>query len=104
MSQGAADKRVEWCRNWTFPNVTTLLATSLNLQGSRLVLWLMARLLMCLGSAPKTWQLPVVLVTAFNMAFTSATLAFAKPPAEKKMMQARKVRTTLNNLLLLADL
>lgn len=66
-----------------FLNLTALLATSLNLQGSRLVLWLMARLLMCLGRAPKTWQLPVVLVTAFSMAFTSATLAFAKPSAEQ---------------------
>lgn len=62
---------------------TILLATSLSLQGSRLVLWLMARLLMCLGRAPNTWQLPVVLVTAFSIAFTSATLAFAKLPAEK---------------------
>lgn len=35
------------------PNLTALLATSLSLLGSRLVLWLMARLLMCLGRAPK---------------------------------------------------
>lgn len=61
---------------------TILLATSLSLRGSRLVLWLMARLLMCLGRAPKTWLLPVVLETAFNMALTSAALALAKAPAE----------------------
>lgn len=62
-------------------DVTILLATSLSLQGSRLVLWLMARLLMCLGRAPNTWQLPVVLVTAFIMALTSADLARAKATA-----------------------
>lgn len=64
-------------------NLTILLATSLSLRGSRLVLWLMARLLMCLGRAPNTWQLPVVLVTAFSMALTSAALALAKAPAER---------------------
>lgn len=63
-------------------NLTILLATSLSLQGSRLVLWLMARLLMCLGRAPNTWQLPAVLETAFSMALTSADLARAKATAE----------------------
>lgn len=62
-------------------NFTILFATSLSLRGRRLVLWLMARLLMCLGSAPNTWLLPVVLVTAFNIALTSAALALAKAPA-----------------------
>ena len=61
---------------------TFLLARPLSLRGSRLVLWLMARLLMCLGSAPSTWQLPVVWLTAFSMALTSAALALIKPPAE----------------------
>lgn len=37
---------------------------------------------MCLGRAPNTWQLPVVLVTAFSMALTSADLARAKATAE----------------------
>ena len=62
---------------------TSLLATSLSLRGSLLVLWLMARLLMCLGRAPNTWQLPVVLVTAFSIALTSAARTLAKAPAEK---------------------
>lgn len=71
-------------------NSTILLATSLSLQGSRLVLWLMARLLMCLGRAPNTWQLPVVLVTAFSMALTSADLARAKATAERRDREGRK--------------
>lgn len=82
-------QRVICRRNTKVFNFTILLATSLNLQGSRLVLWLMARLLMCLGRAPNTWLLPVVFVTAFSMAFTSATLAFAKPPAEQRWEQER---------------
>lgn len=71
-------------------NLTILLATSLSLQGSRLVLWLMARLLMCLGRAPNTWQLPVVLVTAFSMALTSADLAWAKATAERRDREGHK--------------
>lgn len=62
---------------------TMLLAMSLSLQGSLLVLWLMALLLMCLGRAPNTWELPVVLVTAVNMAFTSAARALANAEAEE---------------------
>lgn len=77
-------------------NLTILLATSLSLQGSRLVLWLMARLLMCLGRAPNTWQLPVVLVTAFSMALTSADLARAKATAEKSEREGHK---NVNNLM-----
>lgn len=61
--------------------ITSLFARSLSLWGSRLVLWLMARLLICLGRAWHTWLLPVALVTAFNMAFTSAALALANAPA-----------------------
>ena len=51
---------------------TSLFAIALSLQGSRLVLWLMALLLMCLGRAINRVLLPVGLLTAFNMAFTSA--------------------------------
>lgn len=61
---------------------TVLCATPLSRQGSLLVLWLMARRRMCFGSAPNTWQLPVVLVTALSMAFTSAALALANRDAE----------------------
>lgn len=68
-------------------NFTILLATSLSLRGSRLVLWLIDRLLMCLGRAPYTWQLPVVLVTAVSMACTSAALALAKDPAEWRRLK-----------------
>lgn len=60
---------------------TILLATSLSLRGRRLVLWLMARRLMCLGRAWNTWLLAVVLLMAFSMALTSAALALAKAPA-----------------------
>lgn len=62
-------------------NFTILLAKSLSLRGSRLVLWLMARLLMCLGRVSNRWQLAVVLLTAFSMALTSAALVLAKAPA-----------------------
>lgn len=44
----------------------------------------MALLLMCLGRAPNTWELPVVLVTAINMAFTSAARALANAEAEER--------------------
>lgn len=70
--------------------VTSLLAISRSLWGSRLVLWLMARLLMCLGSAPNTWQLLVVLLTALCMALTSAALAMAKPPAGHRQDMAKE--------------
>lgn len=49
---------------------------------------------MCLGRAPNTWQLPVVLVTAFNMALTSAALAWAKATAERGMRQGDRKSLT----------
>lgn len=57
---------------------TILCAPSRSLLGSRLVSWLMALRRMCLGRAPNVWQLPVVLLTALSIAFTSAALALAK--------------------------
>lgn len=60
---------------------TILCAISLSRQGSLLVLWLMALRRMCFGRAPNTWELPVVFVTALNMALTSAARAFAKSDA-----------------------
>lgn len=97
---GAASCKGNW---WEIRKGTILLATSLSLQGSRLVLWLMARLLMCLGSAPNTWQLPVVLVTAFSMAFTSAALAFAKLPAEQFREQESQNPSKTPKCFMLAD-
>ncbi|TNN42646.1 hypothetical protein EYF80_047172 [Liparis tanakae] len=55
--------------------------------GSRLVLWLMARLLMCLGSAPKTWLLLVVLVAAFIIVLTSDARAAANAPADEEQRE-----------------
>lgn len=60
---------------------TILCAISRSRHGNLLVLWLMALLRMCFGRAPNTWELPVVFVTALNMALTSAALAFAKSDA-----------------------
>lgn len=91
---GTPDVERQWdvkVRRRNIQSFTILLATSLSLQGSRLVVWLMARLLMCLGRAPNTWQLPVVLVTAFSMALTSAALTLAKGPAEYGWEQGRRV-------------
>jgi len=68
-------------------SLAILLATSLSRHGSRLVLWLMARLLMCLGSAPKTWLLPVVLVAAFSIVLTSDALAVANAPADEEQRE-----------------
>ncbi len=63
------------------PVSTSLSAPSRRRLGSLLVLWLMARLRMCLGRALKMWQLPAGLLTAFSIAVTSAARALAKDEA-----------------------
>lgn len=64
------------------------------------MLWLMARLLMCFGRAPNTWQLLVVTVTAFSMAWTSAALAFANGTAGKGRGGEREDMNLKSDLLL----
>lgn len=63
---------------------TSFLAISWSRLGRRLILWLIARLRMCLGRVWKTRELEDFCETAFNMALISAARAWAKADAGMK--------------------
>lgn len=65
---------------------TSFLAISWSRLGRRLILWLIARLRMCLGRVWKTIEFEDFCETAFNMALISAARAWAKVDTGKKRM------------------
>lgn len=81
---------------------TSFLATSCSRLGRRLILWLIARLRMCLGRVWKTRELEDFCATAFSMALISAARAWAKvdtgmkrTPSEHGKQQRLKKKGTV---------
>lgn len=87
---------------------TSFLAISWSRLGRRLILWLIARLRMCLGRVWKTREFEDFCATAFNMALISAARAWAKVDAgikrtasehdkQKKIKEGNTVRKLLKS-------